>query len=96
MAQHKDQLYSSKLIKLPTPEYVIFYNGNRSRRIGKSCFFRMPLRQGGVPAAWNVKQSFSISTGATTKKAIGKMQTAMGILRIIAEVNENLDRNMSL
>lgn len=31
VAQHKDQLYSSKLIKLPTPEYVIFYNGKQEQ-----------------------------------------------------------------
>ena len=52
-AMQKDDLYGPALLKLPTPEYVIFYNGKKSRRTVPHCISRMLLSPDAAPAAWN-------------------------------------------
>ena len=51
--RQKEELYSSTLLKLPTPEYIIFYNGKREQADCTTLYLSTLLRQDMAPAAWN-------------------------------------------
>ena len=56
IAKEQENLYGSKLVKIPTPEFVIFYNGTKAQPDQMELFLSDALRMAEAKAVWNVKQ----------------------------------------
>ena len=96
VAQHKDQLYSSKLIKLPTPEYVIFYNGKQEQADREELFLSDAFETGQGSGCLECKAVlFNINRGHN-QELLEKCRRLWEYSEFISEVSENLDRNISL
>ncbi len=96
VAQHKRNLYGSKLIKLPTPEYIIFYNGKQEQAERGELFLSDAFETGRGSGCLECKAIlFNINRGCN-QKLMEKCRRLWEYSEFIAEVNDNLDRNMPL
>lgn len=96
IAQHKRNIYGSKLIKLPTPEYIIFYNGKQEQADREELFLSDAFEAGRGSGCLECKAIlFNINRGHN-RELMEKCRRLWEYSEFIAEVNDNLDRNMSL
>ena len=95
-AQRKDNIYGSKLIKLPTPEYIIFYNGKQEQTDRNELFLSDAFEAGKGSGCLECKAIlFNINRGHN-RELMEKCRRLWEYSEFIAEVNDNLDQNMSL
>lgn len=96
IAQHKRNIYGSKLIKLPTPEYIIFYNGKQEQADRGELFLSDAFEAGRGSGCLECKAIlFNINRGHN-RELMEKCRRLWEYSEFVAEVNDNLDRNMSL
>ncbi len=96
VAHRKDNLYGSKLIKLPTPEYIIFYNGKQEQADRDELFLSDAFETGRSSGCLECKAIlFNINRGHNCE-LMEKCRRLWEYSEFIAEVNDNLDQNMSL
>ena len=95
-AQRKQNMYGSKLIKLPTTEYIIFYNGKQEQADRGELFLSDAFEAGRGSGCLECKAIlFNINRGHN-RELMEKCRRLWEYSEFIAEVNDNLDRNMSL
>ncbi len=96
IAEEKHNVYGSKLIKLPTPEYVIFYNGTRVQKDRTELYLSDSFETGRGTGCLECRAVMLNINRGHNKKLLEKCRRLWEYAEFIAEVNDNLSRNMSL
>lgn len=94
-AQRKDDIYGTKLIKLPTPEYVVFYNGKKEQGDRKELFLSDAFEEGRSSGCLECKALLININRGHNKALMEKCRRLWEYSEFVAEVNENLDKKMS-
>ncbi len=96
IAERKDNVYGSKLIKLPTPEFVIFYNGNRNQKDRTELFLSDSFETGRGSGCLECKAVLMNINRGHNKELMKKCQRLWEYSEFIAEINDNIDKGYSL
>lgn len=94
-AHRKDDIYGTKLIKLPTPEYVVFYNGKKEQGDRKELFLSDAFEEGRSSGCLECKALLININRGHNKALMEKCRRLWEYSEFVAEVNENLDKKMS-
>jgi len=95
---HDHKIYSTSRIKIATPSYIVFYNGNQE--IEESCVLRMsdsfevPLKKGEPIYEWSCKV-LNINKGKN-KKLIESCRALQDYVEYVSMVKENLSLGKGL
>lgn len=95
IAQRKDDIYGTRVVKLPTPEYVIFYNGKAEQADRKELFLSDAFEDGRGSGCLECKALLLNINRGHNKALMEKCRRLWEYSEFIAEVNENLARKMS-
>lgn len=96
IAQRKDNIYGAKLIKLPRPEYIIFYNGKKEEEDMGELLLSEAFEAGHGSGCLECRALlFNINRGHN-RELMGKCRRLWEYSEFIAEVNDNLGKDMSL
>lgn len=96
IAERKDNVYGSKLIKLPTPEYVIFYNGSKEQRDRTELFLSDSFEAGRGSGCLECKAVMLNINRGHNKELLKKCKRLWEYSEFIAEINDNIDKGYSL
>ena len=95
IAQRKDNMYGSKLIMLPTPKYVVFYNG-KDRQEDKSELLLSDAFEAGPGSGCLECQALMLNINrGHNKELMERCRRLWEYSEFVSEVNENLRQNMS-
>ena len=89
-------IYSERLLELPTPQYVVFYNGTREEpdkqvlRLSDS--FQLDRN---IPALECIATVVNINLGKN-QELMERCKTLYGYSYLVAEIRANLERNWSI
>lgn len=96
IAQRKDNVYGSRLIKLPTPAYVVFYNGKTDREDRTELLLSDAFEAGPGSGCLECRAVMLNVNRGHNQELLGKCRRLWEYSEFVAEVNENLSRNQSL
>ena len=96
IAEQKDNVYGSKLIKLPTPEYVIFYNGTRKQEDRTTLYLSDSFKDGRGSGCLECRALMLNINRGHNQKLMDKCRRLWEYSEFIAEVNDNLAKGYSL
>lgn len=96
IAERKDSMYGSKQLKLPTPEYVVFYNGKREQADEEEQFLSDSFESGRGSGCLECKAVMLNINRGHNREMMTKCRRLWEYSEFIAEVNDNLDRNMTV
>ncbi len=96
IAEEQRNVYGSKLIKLPTPEYVIFYNGMREQKDKTELYLSDSFETGRGTGCLECRAVMLNINRGHNKELMVKCRRVWEYAEFIAEVNDNLSKNMSL
>lgn len=94
-AQRKDDIYGAKLIRLPTPEYVVFYNGRKEAADRRELFLSDAFEAGRGEGCLECKALLLNINRGHNKVLLEKCRRLWEYSEFVSEVNENLDKRMS-
>ena len=96
IAKEQENLYGSKLVKIPTPEFVIFYNGTKEQSDQTELHLSDAFTEGrGSGCLECTAQMMNINRGHN-KELMEKCRRLWEYAEFIAEVNDNLAQGYSL
>ncbi len=96
LTRREEILYGSKLLRLPTPAYIIFYNGRKEQPDRTELFLSDAFETGHGTGCLECRAvMFNINRGHNGE-LMEKCRRLWEYSEFIAEVNDNLDRNMTL
>ena len=96
IAERKDNIYGSRLIKLPTPEYIIFYNGTKEQNDRTELFLSDAFKNGRGTGCIECKAVMININRGRNKEMMEKCRRLWEYSEFIAEVNDNLAKGYSL
>ncbi len=95
-ALQKEKLYSSVLIKLPTPEYVIFYNGKKEQADRTILHLSDAFEAGRGSGCLECRTLMLNINRGHNRELMAKCRRLWEYSEFVAEVNGNLNSGMSL
>ncbi|MCI8282982.1 MAG: hypothetical protein HFI76_15220 [Lachnospiraceae bacterium] len=96
IARQKHNLYGSKLVKLPTPQYVVFYNGKKDRPDQEELLLSDAYEAGRGSGCLECKALLLNINRGHNKELLEKCRRLWEYSEFVAEVNENLKQGMML
>jgi len=90
IAEKRANIYGSKLVKLPTPEYIIFYNGTKSQPDRTELFLSDAFEAGRGSGCLECKAVLLNINRGHNKELMEKCKRLWEYSEFIAEVNDNL------
>ncbi len=96
LTRQKESLYGAKLLRLPAPAYVIFYNGRREQPDRTELFLSDAFETGRGTGCLECRAVMLNINRGHNKELTDKCRRLWEYSEFVAEVNDNLDRNMSL
>ena len=96
IAEQKDNVYGSRLIKLPTPEYVIFYNGTKAQEDRITLYLSDSFEDGRGSGCLECEAVMLNINRGHNKELLDKCRRLWEYSEFIAEVNDNLAKEYSL
>ncbi len=94
--RQKEELYSSTLLKLPTPEYIIFYNGKREQADCTTLYLSDAFDAGHGSGCLECRALMLNINRGHNRELMAKCRRLWEYSEFVAEVNGNLDSGMSL
>ncbi|MCI9149578.1 MAG: hypothetical protein HFI42_03630 [Lachnospiraceae bacterium] len=95
IVQRKDNMYGSKLVMLPTPKYVVFYNG-KDRQEDKSELLLSDAFEAGPGSGCLECRALMLNINrGHNKELMERCRRLWEYSEFVSEVNENLWQNMS-
>ena len=94
--RQKEELYSSTLLKLPTPEYIIFYNGKREQADCTTLYLSDAFEAGHGSGCLECRALMLNINRGHNRELMAKCRRLWEYSEFVAEVNGNLDSGMSL
>ncbi len=95
IVQRKDNMYGSKLVMLPTPKYVVFYNG-KDRQEDKSELLLSDAFEAGPGSGCLECRALMLNINrGHNKELMERCRRLWEYSEFVSEVNENLRQNMS-
>ncbi|MCI8893241.1 MAG: hypothetical protein HFI41_01085 [Lachnospiraceae bacterium] len=95
IVQRKDNMYGSKLVMLPTPKYVVFYNG-KDRQEDKSELLLSDAFEAGHGSGCLECRALMLNINrGHNKELMERCRRLWEYSEFVSEVNENLRQNMS-
>ncbi|MBE5891763.1 MAG: hypothetical protein E7286_00125 [Lachnospiraceae bacterium] len=96
IAKTQENLYGSKLVKIPTPEFVIFYNGTIEQQDRMELYLSDAFTEGRGSGCLECKATmFNINRGHN-QELMERCRRLWEYAEFIAEVNDNLEKGYSL
>ncbi|MCI8281125.1 MAG: hypothetical protein HFI76_05405 [Lachnospiraceae bacterium] len=96
IVRQKHNLYGSKLVKLPTPQYIVFYNGKKNQPDQEELLLSDAYEAGRGSGCLECRaQLLNINRGHN-KALMEKCRRLWEYSEFVAEVNENLEQGMGL
>ncbi len=95
-AMQKDDLYGPALLKLPTPEYVIFYNGKKDQADRTTLYLSDAFESGRGSGCLECRALMLNINRGHNRDLMAKCRRLWEYSEFVAEVNGNLDGGMSL
>ena len=95
-ALQKEKLYSSALVKLPTPEYIIFYNGKQEQADRTVLYLSDAFEAGRDSGCLECRALMLNINRGHNRELMTKCRRLWEYSEFVAEVNGNLDRGMPL
>ncbi len=95
-AMQKDDLYGPALLKLPTPEYVIFYNGKKEQADRTTLYLSDAFESGRGSGCLECRALMLNINRGHNRDLMAKCRRLWEYSEFVAEVNGNLDGWMSL
>ncbi len=96
LSRQEENLYGTKLLRLPTPEYVIFYNGRKEQPDRTELFLSDAFETGHGTGCLECRAMMLNINRGHNGELMKKCRRLWEYSEFIAEVNDNLDQNMSL
>ena len=96
IAKEQENLYGSKLVKIPTPAFVIFYNGTKEQQDQMKLYLSDAFADGRGSGCLECRaQMLNINRGHN-QELMEKCRRLWEYSEFIAEVNDNLSKGYSL
>ena len=96
IAKEQENLYGSKLVKIPTPAFVIFYNGTKEQQDQMKLYLSDAFADGRGSGRLECRaQMLNINRGHN-QELMEKCRRLWEYSEFIAEVNDNLSKGYSL
>ncbi len=99
MSRYKLDIYGKKLILLPLPQYIVFYNGRKHQpdemELKLSDAFVPPVKEGELPALECQVRMLNINMGHN-KELMQKCRRLWEYASFVEQVNQNLDSGYSM
>ena len=96
VARRMENLYGSKRIKLPTPQYVVFYNGKREQPDQEELLMSDAYEAGRGSGCLECRALLLNINRGHNKKLMEKCRRLWEYSEFVAEVNGNLEKGMTL
>ena len=96
IAKAKENLYGSRLVKIPTPEFVVFYNGAKEQPDRTELYLSDAFTEGRGTGCLECRaMMFNINRGHN-QELMEKCRRLREYAEFIAEVNDNLAKDYNL
>lgn len=96
IAKRKDNIYGSQLIKIPTPEYVVFYNGTKAQEDRVELYLSDAFEAGRGSGCIECKAVMLNINRGHNQELLWKCKRLWEYSEFISEVNDNLAKGYSL
>ena len=96
IAERKDNIYGSQLIKIPTPEYVVFYNGTKVQEDRVELYLSDAFEAGRGSGCIECKAVMLNINRGHNQELLWKCKRLWEYSEFISEVNDNLAKGYSL
>ena len=96
VAEEQENLYGTKLVTIPTPEFVIFYNGTKAQPDQMELFLSDAFADGRGKGCLECKATMLNINRGHNQELMEKCRRLWEYSEFIAEVNDNLDKGYHL